>query len=79
MADTDIIRLRFEVLLDSFDMGISRKLRLMGFQHLTKGTYIKELRNPDEMKDRYLFNLEFLQREFGVNNIQNFKYQKIAS
>ena len=79
MSDINMVRLRFEVLLDRFDITMSRKLRLMGFQHLTKGTYVKELRNPYEMKDRYLFNLEFLNREFGKDNIQYYKYQKIVS
>ncbi len=72
-------RLRFEVNLNTYDINMSRKLRLMGFNHLGRGTYIKELRDSDEMKQRYLFNMEFLNREFGEQNVKIFKYAPVAS
>ncbi len=72
-------RLRFEVNLVGYDIKMSRKLRLMGFNHIGRGTYIKELRDADEMKNRYEFNMEFLNREFGKTNVQIFKYAPVAS
>jgi hypothetical protein len=72
-------RLRFEVNLNDYNINLSRKLRKMGFTHIGRGTYVKELRDVDEMKQRYEFNMEFLNREFGKKNVHIFKYTPVAS